>query len=278
MRLYPYLSAENSDRLLSKAAGASKRDVLALVASLDGGGAAPERDVVRRLPAKPHPEYFPAQNAADSRPEVPAPEARMELTLPSFGPEREFPSPDAGQKLTAPEAKQEVPSARPATAPPAIIAPSRIRLSFTADDEFLRMVERLRSLRRHKFPDGRLEDLLKEAVDIMLHQLDTGLKMSRRSGKRRLAARPGRRVAAAVKAQVWARDGGRCVYEGPEGHRCGGRDFLEYDHVVPWALGGLSVLDNIRLLCRRHNQRLARRRFGPRRRALVRPDAVEHDE
>lgn len=263
MRLYPYLRDENSDRLLSKAAGASKRDVLALVASLSDGGAAPERDIIRRLPEKPHPQNPPAQKAVDAGPEAPAPEAPLTVPLPSPGSGREGPS------------------ERPETAPPAIIAPSRIRLAFTADDEFVRMVDRLRSLRRHKFPDGRLEDILKEAVDIMLHQLDPGLKMNRKSGKELVAARPGRRVAAAVKAEAWKRDDGCCAYTAPDGRRCESRDFLEYDHIVPWALGGLSVLGNIRLLCRRHNQRLAKRRFGPRWRTEdvhVRPDAVELDE
>ena len=34
-----------------------------------------------------------------------------------------------------------------------------------------------------------------------------------------------------VKVAVWQRDGGRCV-------ECGGQENLEFDHVIPLALGG----------------------------------------
>src|SRR5204862_6279928 len=79
------------------------------------------------------------------------------------------------------------------------------------------------------------------------------------------AAKRTRRVPVAVKAAVWKRDHGRCAYLAQDGRRCESRDFLEYDHVIPWAVAGRSdCADNIRLLCRPHNQRLARRRFGPR--------------
>jgi len=276
MRLYPYLSDQNSDELLNRASGASKREILALVSTLGGGGPAPERDVIRRLPAPPPPrihevpplpaELSPAPaNAAVNHSADLAPEAPLAARPPEAHSAEEPPMPIP-------------PGTRCAASPPvAILAPSRIRLGFTADDEFLRLLERLRALRRHKFPEGRLEDLLKEAIEAHLRLLDPALKLNRRPGKKtmlRLSARTGRRVTAAVKAEVWARDEARCAYAAPNGRRCNSRDFLEYDHVVPWALGGLSVPNNIRLLCRAHNQRLAKRRFGPRR-VHVRPDAPE---
>ena len=52
-RLYPHLSRENSERLLDQVAGASKREVMALVGRLGGEGPAPERDVIRTLPSSP---------------------------------------------------------------------------------------------------------------------------------------------------------------------------------------------------------------------------------
>jgi hypothetical protein len=237
MRLSPHLNSENSDTLLTQAAGATKREVLAMVASLDPAAAAPERDVIRWLPSKPSSE---TANVS-----------------PSAGPS---------------EAEGEAP--RPTT----VIAPTgRIRLGFTADDDFLRMFERLRSLRRHKFPAGGLEDLLKEAVGVMLDKIDP--ERQKKTLKRIIIVPQRgkkRRVPSAVKKEVWSRDEGRCAYIAPEGRRCESKEFLEYDHIIPWALGGPSdSVDNIRLLCRPHNQRLARRRFGPRRsRAL--PSASGH--
>lgn len=221
MRLYPHLSEENSDALLTQASGASKREVQALVAWL-GGETAPERDVVRWHPPS----------------------------------------------------KTEATVAAPEEASPMVIPPARIRLSFTADDEFLRKVERLRGLRRHKFPEGRLEDLLNESVEQHLSRLEP--RITKRAAKKPPS---GRRIPAAVKAAVWERDEARCTYIAQDGRRCESREFLEFDHIRPWSMGGRSELSNVRLLCRPHNQRLGRRQFGPRRRgdrASVRPNAVKH--
>ena len=50
-----------------------------------------------------------------------------------------------------------------------------------------------------------------------------------------------------VKLAVWKRDKGRCV-------RCGSKDNLHFDHIIPYSKGGSSlVADNIQLLCARHN-------------------------
>jgi HNH endonuclease len=54
-------------------------------------------------------------------------------------------------------------------------------------------------------------------------------------------------IPTAVKLEVWKRDKGRCV-------KCGRRDNLHFDHVLPYSKGGSSlVAENIQLLCARHN-------------------------
>ena len=45
-----------------------------------------------------------------------------------------------------------------------------------------------------------------------------------------------------VKVFVWNRDGGRCV-------TCGSKERLEFDHVIPIALGGANTPRNLQLLC-----------------------------
>jgi len=65
-----------------------------------------------------------------------------------------------------------------------------------------------------------------------------------------------------VKREVWARDHGRCTFVGTTGHRCEAQDALEFDHVIPVARGGPSTPENLRLLCRAHNQHEADQAFG----------------
>ncbi|MFI5347546.1 MAG: HNH endonuclease [Elusimicrobiota bacterium] len=205
-RLYPHLTNENSETLLGQAAGATKREVLAIVAHFEPPG--PERDVVRPLsPPSPPP------NPADDTPDV---------------------------------------------LPP----PARVRFAFTADDELIVMMDKLRGLLRHKHPQGRLEDLFKTAAKTLLEKIESEKTRAR---IRKPSASGSRRVPMAVRAEVWSRDGGRCSFVSEEGRRCDSRDALEFDHIRPWALGGRSdIVENIRLLCRSHNLRLARRRFGSR--------------
>jgi 5-methylcytosine-specific restriction endonuclease McrA len=54
-------------------------------------------------------------------------------------------------------------------------------------------------------------------------------------------------IPTAVKRAVWKRDRRRCV-------TCGSTDNLHFDDVIPYSLGGSSlVAENIQLLCARHN-------------------------
>lgn len=45
-----------------------------------------------------------------------------------------------------------------------------------------------------------------------------------------------------LRLEVWERDGGRCV-------DCGGDFELQFDHVIPLALGGATSAENLQLMC-----------------------------
>ncbi|HSL20539.1 MAG TPA: HNH endonuclease [Vicinamibacterales bacterium] len=75
--------------------------------------------------------------------------------------------------------------------------------------------------------------------------------------------RGSRRIPAAVRREVWARDGGRCAFVGRQG-RCTETGFLEFHHVAPYARGGEARPDNIALRCRAHNAYEAELDFGER--------------
>lgn len=55
------------------------------------------------------------------------------------------------------------------------------------------------------------------------------------------------RIPPEVRRAVWIRDQGKCA-------RCGSRERLEYDHIVPVSRGGSNTERNIELLCEFHNR------------------------
>jgi len=59
-------------------------------------------------------------------------------------------------------------------------------------------------------------------------------------------ARP--RIPERIRIEVWRRDGGKCA-------RCGSREKLEYDHIVPLSKGGSNTARNIELLCEECNRK-----------------------
>lgn len=78
--------------------------------------------------------------------------------------------------------------------------------------------------------------LLKEMVDRINDPIDDSVFSPKRE-----------RMADDIKVAVWRRDGGACV-------RCGGRERLEYDHIIPVSKGGSNTLRNIELLCEACNR------------------------
>jgi len=71
-----------------------------------------------------------------------------------------------------------------------------------------------------------------------------------------------RYIPADVRHAVEMRDGSRCTFVAPDGTRCCETCNLEFDHVEPWALGGNSTVENLRLACKAHNQLYAEKIFG----------------
>jgi hypothetical protein len=61
------------------------------------------------------------------------------------------------------------------------------------------------------------------------------------------AARKREPIPRDVKKAVWERDEGKCV-------ECSGDFDLQYDHIIPFSMGGASTVENLQLLCARCNQ------------------------
>jgi len=147
-------------------------------------------------------------------------------------------------------------------------APRRVRFSFTGDEALLRKLARARAVLKRRYPAGKLEDIFAEALGLLLDKKDPACRLKRKAGLKRQpppsqSALETRRIPQWVKDEVWSRDNGRCAFKAPDGTRCPERGGLEFDHVIPWALGGRSHdPGNIRLLCRAHNQLQGRRIFA----------------
>jgi 5-methylcytosine-specific restriction endonuclease McrA len=149
------------------------------------------------------------------------------------------------------------------------LSPHRFGVRFTADAEFREILEEVRALASHREPSGDLMSLMKRGLEAYRRELQKerfGVgKKPRRVRRQHAGSEPANRtrhIATTVAREVYLRDGGCCTFCAEDGRRCGARRFLELDHITPWAVGGESTVENLRLRCRAHNQHSARRYFG----------------
>jgi len=116
------------------------------------------------------------------------------------------------------------------------------------------------------------ETLLKSARKVVQHQKSLRAKREHRVASKGIVRKSlppveadngrSRYIPADVRYVVDKRDGGRCSYVAPDGTKCCETKNLEFDHRVPFALGGKSDANNLRLLCRAHNKLAAEQVFG----------------
>ncbi|MCM2305169.1 MAG: HNH endonuclease [Elusimicrobia bacterium] len=276
--LSPWLTRENAGPWLKSAEGKTKRELEALVAARYPQAEQP--DSIRNLPARPI--------VVSS-----APPAAFEALPPDAGAPG-TPSVESGAS-SAGEENAPVEWVALAGAPGRLgwgwqqvapVAVDRVRVGFDAASVVAQLIDRVRQILRHKYPEGRLEDLIREALEAYLDRKDPQRRLEMKAAKAECVAESpapapenderlptrflrawaaGRYIPAKVKSAVWARDEGRCAWREPDGTVCGSKDWIEYDHLRPYAKGGRSDDPrNIRLLCRTHNQAAAEAAFGRR--------------
>lgn len=228
--LQPHLTDENHARLLEAARHKSKLEV---------------EEQIARLAPKP-----------DARPIV------RRLTAPVL-------TEDPGPRATSDEAPAEgsAPDTVRAPAPPstriAPLAEDRYLLRVTISAGTQRKLRQAQDLLRHTIPTGDHAAILDRALTVLVDQLER--QKFAQARRVRSAVRPGRsdgrHIPAAVRREVWRRDGGRCAFEGPQG-RCRETGRLEFHHVVPFADGGPTDVSNLALRCRAHNAFESEQLFG----------------
>lgn len=241
--LAPHLTAANCAALLNEARHKRKSCVEQMVARLNPQPDVPS--VVRKLPA-------PAAAVAAARVESAATPAALELESPSAA--------------VAPGVPAAAPPPKPAVV--AALAPERYKIQITVDQETRDLLRQAQDLMRHTLPSGDPAIVISRALKVLVADLlkkkaAIGAKRRRSAG----VAEGSRDIPAAVMREVWDRDEGRCAHAGPKG-RCNDAGFVEFHHVIPYAMGGLPTADNIELRCRAHNAHqaeldgLGRRRGG----------------
>ncbi|MBK7585234.1 MAG: HNH endonuclease [Myxococcales bacterium] len=217
-----HLTEDNVEQLLAEARGKSKRQLEELIARWS-----PQPDVPTTLTTM-------------------APEpAQPELSTVS----------GAGNSVPPPR-----PSMHRARLEP--LSPTTVRLELTARVELRDKLEQARNLLSHEIPSGDLATLLELGLDLLI-----AAAIQRRSGagkpRKRRETKPGsRHVPVDVQRAVRERDADQCTFTDAAGRRCSETRFLTIEHIVPFAKGGPTTVDNCCLLCSAHNSYRARQVFG----------------
>lgn len=248
--LRPHLTEDNHRQLLAAARHCSKREVEHQVASL-----APKADVsslVRRLPAQAH-DAGPLLDTATAAMPLPA-VAAPASPLPAFAP--------LSARTPAPTA-----APRSQVAP---LAADRYLLRVTLSGAAHARLRRAQALMGHRVPDGDPAAIINDALALLVDRLErTKFAKRRRSGRKSpepsasASAGGSRHIPAAIRRQVWSRDEGRCAFAGSHG-RCTETHRLEFHHVIPFARGGPTTVENLALRCRAHNCHESELAFGAR--------------
>jgi hypothetical protein len=140
--------------------------------------------------------------------------------------------------------------ARPEKARP--VNEDKVEIRFTVTREEYELFQKLMDRKAHVNFERKYEKLFTALAKAELKKLEG------KQGKDALPRGPGevnsRYIPAAIKRKVRTRDEGRCQYSSPSGHRCQATHGLQLDHIKPFAHGGPTKEENLRLLCGAHNR------------------------
>jgi hypothetical protein len=144
------------------------------------------------------------------------------------------------------------------------VSETRTELRFFGDPELMKNLERVRELKG----DLSLEEIFKVALDQYLEKMDPlrNRAESKRTPTSESPVPRSRYVPKKILRKLHERSGSQCEYRNAQtGQRCESRYRLQVDHVTPFALGGETRLENLRLLCPSHNAFAAIQVFGQQR-------------
>lgn len=165
------------------------------------------------------------------------------------------------------------------------LTPEKTELRVVLNKELIGKLDKIKALMSHQKPNMTDQELIEVMAEALLEKIDP-LEKAKRSNLRKQkleqkgieelkegdskielinrqkslpapAVKNLRYIPAKIKREVYLRDHGQCTHP-----QCHSKKFLEYDHIQPLALGGETTIQNLRLLCKAHNQRAAIFTFG----------------
>jgi hypothetical protein len=238
------VTPDNVGDVLPRFFGLSRREAEAVAASIRPAAAAPEREMVTPV------RVGTSAAATEVLREPPRGEPSEMEVHPG--------EPSATEPSVAP-ALMSAPVRPPDTERPLSAELSRFHV--TVSRQFMETLEQTKEALSHSHPGATTEEILMACMQLML---------AKKAKQRGLVERPlatprpagPDHIRAHVRRAVMERSGGRCEWAFEDGERCNSAHQVECDHVIPKALGGPATVENIRALCRGHNQLAARRAFG----------------
>jgi hypothetical protein len=244
--LAPHLRRGNHQELLDEARNESRREVQAMLARRF-----PQPDVPTSIRPLPPPALVPQ-----------GPLTAAVIVHATADPADPSATPPTDQMATTGGAVLQVDAPTPVVRP---LSPERFHIAFTADAELVELIELARDLLRHAVPGGEIAQIVGRGMSSLVQELlrqKFAITEHPRPDSR--GASSSRHIPASVKRTVYLRDRGRCTFIGVSGRRCQERGFVEFHHLVPYAVGGGTTVENIALRCRTHNQLEGEMYFGPR--------------
>lgn len=144
--------------------------------------------------------------------------------------------------------------------PTGIKREKRYAIRFTASEQLKNKLQRAKEVMSHKYPNGQLEEIFEAALDELLEKNAPELKKIRKANKKCDPESP--YIPRKMEKDAFAKANYRCQQVSACGRQCGSKKFLEVDHVMPRAHGGLTVSNNLQVLCKAHNLQKARLDLG----------------
>ena len=144
-----------------------------------------------------------------------------------------------------------------------VVVEKMFEIRFAADEELMELIRWMKSHLSHKFPRGAsFQDIFKYALKYLKSREDPAIRKRNRNSSPRTDSRY---IPKSVKQQVWKKYDGKCAFVGANNKRCNSEYYLQFDHYpIPYARGGPSTVDNLRLLCAKHNRHTAEKVYGER--------------